>query len=505
MKKIIFIITVSAFLLSYIFCGKKQKEPEPRPEAEEALQLSEKVEAGVELPRTQWTRSLAIQSVSSSEEPKADPFQSVFNQNLYDRIAENTSLKITVSPPSPVQKQEDYVLFTHIQKEQGSIKAEVSVKSTSNDSTLFSKQYTGRSDSLFSLIEHITADMPAEIIYPDSASQSTESRDVSAEIMDEYVKAVSLYHKNTHEDTDNAVRIFKDIIKQDSNFVSAYTGLARCYLQIVYKGWDRNLVWLRLAQETARKALEKGESAELHLIQGNIYLKFGDYKLAEEYFRKAVKTNPNLAEAWAGLGNVYNYYGLYNPGMTAFSTALDLNPQDIETRISLSMIQTGLKKYEESYKTIDQGLKQHPDKLFLHSFLGLIRFYQNDLKQAEKEILKGLQGNQFTVFSHAVSAMIQARKGNQDQALAEVELEVKPYVNNNASLATAVAAVYALLDRKGLAVQWIQKAHEYGFKEYIWLANDPNYDNLRDDQRFIAIMDTIKMEWKQNLENYRSL
>jgi len=505
MKKIIFIIIVSALLLNYISCGKKQKEPEPRSEVEEALQLSEQVAAEVELPRTQWARSLAIRSVSSSEEPQADPFQSVFNQSLYDRIAENTSLKTTVSPSSSVQKQEDYVIFTRIQKEQGTIKAEVSVKNTSNDSTLFSKHYTGQSDSLFSLIEHITADMPAEIIYPDSVSQFTDSHNLSTELMDEYVKAVSLYHRNIHEDTDNAVRIFKDIIKQDSSFVPAYTGLARCYLQIIYEGWDRNLVWLRLAQETARKALQKGESAELHVIQGKAYLKFGDYKLAEEHFRKAAVINPNMAEAWTGLGNVYNYYGLYNPGMTAFSTALDLNPQDIETRISLSMIQTGLKKYEESYKTIDQGLKQYPDKLFLHSFLGLIRFYQNDLKQAEKEIIKGLQSDQLTVFSHAVSAMIQARTGNLDQALAEVEMEVKPYVNNNASLATAVAAVYALLDRKGLAVQWIQKAHEYGFKEYIWLANDPNYDNLRDDQRFIAIMDTIKMEWKQNLENYRSL
>ncbi|MFO7889018.1 MAG: tetratricopeptide repeat protein [bacterium] len=505
MKKIIFIITVSALLLNYILCGKKQKEPEPGPAAEEVLQLSEKIEAEVELPQTQWTQSLVVRPALSLEEKEVDPFHSIFTQSLYDRIAENTSLKTTLSTPSSVQEKEDYELVTSVQKEHGALTAEVSVKDLHNDSTIFKKRYQSKTDSIFSLVEHISAELPAEIVSQDSVFKSTPSPKVSEKLLNEYGKAVSLYQKNTHENTDQAVKIFKNILRQDSSFVLAYTGLARCYLQIVYQGWDRNLVWLRLAQETARKALQKGESADLHLIQGKVYLKFGDYKKAEEHFRKAVKTNPNLAEAWAGLGNVYNFYGLYNPSITSFSNALDLHPLDIESRISLSMLQTGLRKYKESLQTIQKGLDQYPDKLFFHSFLGLIRLYQNDPGQAEQEIKIGLNSDQYTVFSHAVSAMIQARKGNQDQALAGVELEVKPYVNNNASLATAVAAVYALLGRNGLAVQWIQKAHEYGFKEYLWLANDPHYDNLRDDQRFIAIMDTIKTEWKRNLENYKSL
>ena len=259
-----------------------------------------------------------------------------------------------------------------------------------------------------------------------------------------------------------------------------------------------------LAREAARKALHKGKVAESHCILGKVFIKYGDYKQAEEHFRKAITVNANLAEAWTGLGNVYNFYGLYNPGRKAFSTALELNPEAVDVRISLCMLQTGLKKYDESLHTIKQGIILHPDKLYLHSLAGLVLLYQNHLDQAEKEIAIGLQSNQYNIFSHAVSAMIQARKEHPDQALAEVELEVKPYVNNNPSLATAVAAVYALLDRKGLAVQWIQKAHELGFKEYLWLVNDPHYNNLRNDERFLAVMDTLKKEWERNLKNYTS-
>jgi len=485
-------------------CGKKQKEPEKELETEEALLLSEKVEAEVELYRPQWSRSLAIRSITPSTTPNTDPLDSIFTQILFNKIAENTSLKTTISTSSSGQEEDDYVLFTEVHKEESVIKTTVSVQDVHNDSTLFNKHYRSQTDSFFSLIEKIAAELPAEIISTDSVSESAGSPNLSSELMNDYVKALSLYQKNTHENTDKAVKIFKNILKQDSSFVPAYTGLARCYLQIIYEEWDRNLVWLHLAQNTNRKALKKGDSAEPYIIQGKVYLKFGDYKQAEQHFCKAIKVNPNLGEAWVGLGKVYIYYGLYNPCIKVYSTALDLNPDDIDSRISLSMLQIGLKKYEDSFQTIEQGLNRDPHKLFLHSFLGLILFYQNDLHRAEKEILKGLNSTQYSVFSHSVSAMIQAKKGNQDQALTEVELEVKPYVNNNASLATAVAAVYALIDRKGLAVQWIEKAHEFGYKEYLWLVNDPNYNNLRDDHRFMSIMDTIKKEWEQNLEQYKT-
>ncbi len=498
MKKILALVIISVVLLNLISCGKKEKE------VEETLQLREKAEAEVELPQPQWSQSLAILNASPSGNKTADLFGSLFRERLFQTIGNHTDLKTVLVTDSFTPENNDYLLTAEVKKDNAIMQVDVRVLDVQNDSTIFRKSYQKETGSFLVLTEQITADLPSEIISSASLSLSTPNQKFSSELMDNYIEAVSLFQKNTHETTDEAVKIFKHILRQDSSFVLAYTGLARCYLQIIYKEWSKNLIWLQLAREAARKALQKGEVAKSHCILGKVFIKYGDYKEAEDHFRKAVTINPNLAEAWTGLGNVYNFYGLYNPGRKAFSTALELNPEAVDARISLCMLQAGLKKYDESFHTIKQGIILHPDKLYFHSLAGLVLLYQNDLDQAEKEIAIGLQSNQYNIFSHAVSAMIQARKAHPDQALAEVELEVKPYVNNNPSLAIAVAAVYALLDRKGLAVQWIQKAHELGFQEYLWLLNDPHYNNLRNDERFLAVMDTLKKEWERNLKNYTS-
>ena len=89
-----------------------------------------------------------------------------------------------------------------------------------------------------------------------------------------------------------------------------------------------------------------------------------------------------------------------------------------------------------------------------------------------------------------------------DQALGEVELEVKPHVGNNGSLATAVAAVYTLMERNGLALEWLEKAVSWGYAEYSWLANDPNFKTLHQDERFIRFMETLKKAWDENRMRY---
>jgi hypothetical protein len=90
--------------------------------------------------------------------------------------------------------------------------------------------------------------------------------------------------------------------------------------------------------------------------------------------------------------------------------------------------------------------------------------------------------------------MIQASTGKPDAALGEVTLQVEPYAGNDASLCTAVAAVYSLLGRNGLSMQWLEKAVSLGYRDFIWLSNDPNFNGIRKDPRFATLMEKLKRE-----------
>jgi len=140
----------------------------------------------------------------------------------------------------------------------------------------------------------------------------------------------------------------------------------------------------------------------------------------------------------------------------------------------------------------------NPEEPSLHSFLALSYFYQKKLKPASGEIEKGLQTQTAGPFPHAVLAMIQAASGRPDSALSEVTLRVEPYTEGDASLCSAAAAVYSLLGRNGLAIQWLEKAVSLGYEDFVWLSNDPNFDRMRNDPRFIGVLERVKEKWEKS-------
>ena len=289
----------------------------------------------------------------------------------------------------------------------------------------------------------------------------------------------------------------------DSTFAPASVALAESYLQINRSGWDHKPLWLRLAQQASFNAIQLDpDLAEAYLQLGEVYLAWGDARQAEEKFRETLRINPNLSEAWAGLGHIFLQYGLYEPCMEVYDRALTLNPGDVSVSLSRAMILNGWKRFEEAERELRTVLNLNSDKKYIHTFLALTLHYLGDYKRAEKEIEFGMESGEYIPLAHAVLGMINARTGRLDDALGKVELEVKPHVHNNASLATAVAAVYALLNQNGQAMTWLEKAASWGYKEYIWLANDPNFDGLREDERFLQFLETMKTQWEINMQRY---
>lgn len=309
--------------------------------------------------------------------------------------------------------------------------------------------------------------------------------------------------ENQYKDTDQAIQIFKQVLTHDSTYALAWMGLTEGYIQIFQNQWNRNLVWLQLAKESCLKALQLDPTlGDAYLALGEIYFGWGDYFHAETEFRNALQQNSNLDRAWNGLGKIYVHFGLYEPALHAYTKALSLNPINIEVSIGRAMILAGFGQYRTGEEEIRRSMALHPDKPYLHAFLALMLFYQNELKGAYDEVYNGMESDQYGVFAHGVLAMIYAKKGQLDDALGEVEIEVKPNVGRESSRAIMIAAVYALLGRNGLAIQWLDKAVSMGYREYPWLLYDPNLDGLRKDERFINLLKQVKNLWEEKMQEY---
>ena len=478
MKVRVLFIMICLFWL--VVCQKKEqtvvREPEVQP-------------VEIELPETTWQKTACIVSEDTGAVSR------IVTESIARRL-DPEGLRIVTG--SEITAGADYVVKTRAAQYNDTIEISYLIQEPGKDSTLQHVMSFGTEEMLTAL-ETVSAQVSQSL--GDSAFRK-QDHPVSGPAAQKFLDAEALRLKGTPAAFNAAIRQYKEILRTDSLFTDAWTGLAESYLSLIEQGWERNPVWLSLAQQAAFKLIRYADRGDGEAFLGRIGLIRGDMRGAEKFFRQAIEKNENLADAWRGLGQIFGKYGLYEYAIEMYNNALALNPSDLPSGVGKALILGGQGQYRESIQLLQNLIAASPNTLYLHSLLSLQLFYRAEYGAAMEEVRTGLADPGYQPLSHAILAMIQAKTGDPDAALGEVELEVKPQAEGNASLATAVAAVYSILGLKGQSVQWLEKAVSWGYMEYPWLVKDPNFTALQGDERFEAICDTLKVVYTQRREAY---
>lgn len=475
------LITLPVLLV--LACGRGKKHE---------IRESETRPVEVKIPATDWQKTIVIASADS------DTVTQVLTASVA-RSMGRRGLKI-IMDPSVDPSHADFVMQTKVVRRNDHLSILYHLQDIHQDSVI-QDSVIYQNESMLTAIEAVANQVAFDA--GDTTVYETQEKLISEQQFQQFLEAEALRHQATPTAMNGAVRKYKEILREDSLFTDAWIGLAECYLFLMEQGWERHQIWLDLAQQTGLKLqLLIPGSGEGECILGRVALIRGDLRGAEKFFRDALNKNSNLVAAWQGLGQIFGLYGLYDPALKMYDQVLELNPSHLQAGISKALILGGQGDYRRSIDLLKKMIETHPDIHYLHSFLALQLFYQGKLDNAMEQVRQGLPDPNYQPLSHAILAMIQAKQGDLDAALGEVELEVKPQVNGNGSLATAVAAIYTLIGRKGEAVQWLDRAVQWGYQEYPWLAKDPNFESIRNDERFQAICDTLKVVYDQKRQAY---
>jgi tetratricopeptide (TPR) repeat protein len=156
--------------------------------------------------------------------------------------------------------------------------------------------------------------------------------------------------------------------------------------------------------------------------------------VARKYYEQAVKLKPNYSEAINNLGTVYY----------------------------------AIKSYRRAISQYKKALKIAPDSASIHSNLGTAYFARNQIELATAEFRTALKLDP-NVFEHHSSygVMLQERS-----------------VQDRAKYHYWMAALYAQEGRSDLALQYLRKALEEGYKERKKLPEDPAFASMRDLPEF---------------------
>jgi len=202
----------------------------------------------------------------------------------------------------------------------------------------------------------------------------------------------------------------------------------------------------------------------------------GDIMMARKQYREAIEAftegNPKDAVLRNKMGIAYHQLMRLDQAQKCYEQAIKLKPTYHEAVNNLGTVYYAKKNYRRAISQYRKAIKLSPDQASVHSNLGTAYFARNQIEPALVEFRTALALDP-EVFEHHSSygVMLQERS-----------------VADRAKFHYSMATLYAASGRNDLALQYLRKALEEGFKERKKLTEEPAFAALRELPEFKELL-----------------
>jgi eukaryotic-like serine/threonine-protein kinase len=324
------------------------------------------------------------------------------------------------------------------------------------------------------------------------AKQGTQNPDA----YEAYVRGRYYWNKRSIADIHTAISYFKQAIEKDPSYAQAYSGLADSYVVLPYHGGNSTELMAE-AKAAAQKALELDPTlARPHAVLALTKVAYDwDFAGGEAEFRKAIELDPNDATAHQWFGQTLGYIGGHAQESIDESTrAHQIDPLSPEITFQYAEAYADARqndKAEEMYKKL---IADEPT--FPNGYLGLAWLYWGERKYPqyiqELQLFAQHSGNKNYI---GLAAALEAgfRAGGWPAAAHQAieELRAQREAKQNYLAAYTIAQMYASIDDKDKAFEWLNTAREERNLWLMLLPTDQVFDSLRSDPRYTDLVNKI--------------
>jgi eukaryotic-like serine/threonine-protein kinase len=364
-----------------------------------------------------------------------------------------------------------------------------------DDSHMWGETYDRKVSEVVALPQQITRDVSRRLrSRADGVDQSQLAKNYSpdSEAYRLYLQGRYNWNKRTVEGFQKGIEFFSEAIRRDQDYGLAYAGLADCYLLLnVYNVTSAEDSYPK-AEAASKRALSINESlAEAHtslaFVTYRYHLRWAE---AEQHFKKAIALNPNYATAHQWYGSYLAARGRLDDAVAQAKTAHDLEPFSLTIHSDYIRNLYYAGRLDEAEKESLKLKQTDPGFGRAHYELGLVLEEEGKLDEAITEFksaLKFLPDNvaALTALGHAQG--LAGKKADAEKIISRLqELSKQQYVS---PFQTAV--VYAGLDERKLALDWLEKSREERFNWLPFVQVDPVFKNLRSEARFMELAKSL--------------
>jgi adenylate cyclase len=286
----------------------------------------------------------------------------------------------------------------------------------------------------------------------------------SAAAYDDYLRGRQCLVRMTRADLEQSISLFQTAIDRDPQYAPALAGLATAHATLYewFGAQDRDLAG---AERASVRALESApELAEAHVARGCALALSRQYAKAASEFETAIARNPQLFDSYYYFGRTAFAAGDTARSAELFSQAGDVRPEDYQSPILMGQSLQMLGRTEEARVAIREGVRRAERMLALNRgdvralSLGAIALFADGQRvRAFEWSQRALELNPDDTSTLVNAACLRIRSGQRDQAL-------------------------VLLER----------VFASGRGKRDWIEHDPDYESLRGDPRFEALLAKLK-------------
>lgn len=322
-------------------------------------------------------------------------------------------------------------------------------------------------DDVFAVQEEIAGKVASMLRGGDLSGrerQALRRTQTASDTYEYFLRGRQSLHRLTRPALEHSREMFRQAIEIDPEYAPAWAGLAMMHAQR-YEWWGSAAADLDEAERASRIAMELNSGlADAHVARGFTLSLRREFDAAEEHFESAIRINPQLFDAHYLFARSCFARGQIERSARLFGSAATVRPDDFQSAFL----------YGQSLRMI--GRKDEARLANLES-----------LRRAER--ILALNPREIRTLSLGSGALQEAGDLARAREWMNRALEID---SDDLSALFNAACVHSKAGEIERAIDLLERAIGLGGGKRDWIEHDPDYDPLRRDPRFQAMMSRLK-------------
>lgn len=381
------------------------------------------------------------------------------------------------------------ILEGSVRKSGNKVRITAQLIQASDGSHLWSETYDRDLDDIFAVQDEIAGAVVQQlkVTLLDQQLPITGRTD-NMEAHTLYLQGRYFADRRSRENFERAVDYYRQALEVDADYSLAWAALSEAYVNQVAYGHLPFDTGVPLAREAGTRALQLDpDLAEAHLALGELqYTLDWDWGAADWSFRRALELDPGNAVALRLAGNLASVFGRTEESIHLLRQSLERDPLRSATYNGLGMTLLQAGRSSDAMAMFRKVLELQPDFAGAHNQVARVLLLEDQPLAALEEIEKEHDG----MWRAASLPLIYHALGRNEESDAALETLIRV---QDAVAAFQIAEVHAFRGNIDAAFEWLERAYEQRDGGLTELIGDPLLDNIRDDPRYPAFLDKMKL------------